>query len=188
MSKKQLSELLKEETDKFLETHKVIRVKATLRKPTFKKPYSSKLSPCPECGSRLIVDTSGVILCSQDKLKEWYKKCLEYDNGNDETRLAILKDDVHNQFMHLYDRWKQKDVTGNRSVFNCIYTNRLHSPVPHYEWWVFDVWQIKRLEKIMGRPLSQAELAGIVKVKWQTKAGQWNEESVVRYRFPWDLM
>lgn len=188
MFKKQLREVLKEQTDKFLEDHKITRGKTILRKNTFKKPYSSKLSPCPECGSKLIVDVSGVILCSQDKLKEWYKKCLEYDNGNPETRLAILKDDVHNQFMHLYDRWKHKDAQGNRNVFTCIYTNRLHSPVPHYNWWVIDVWQVRRLEKILNRPLSRAELDGVVKVKYQDKKGFSHEESIVRYRFPWDLM
>jgi hypothetical protein len=188
MSKKEKSQILKEEINTYLKDHSITRVKTVIRKKWYSKPYTSKLGPCPECGSKLIVDVTGAILCSQDKLKDWYKKCLEYDSGNDETKLAILKEDVHNQFMHLYDRWKQKDVTGQRTVFTCIYTNRLHSPTPHYNWWVFDAWQVRRLETALKRPLTQAELAGIVKVKWPNKNGDWVEESVIRYRYPWDLI
>jgi hypothetical protein len=186
--KKITSQVLKEETDKYLKDHKIIRAKSIVRTKTFKKPYTSKLGACPECGSKLIVDVTGMILCSQDRLKEWYNKCLEYERGDEKTKLTIIKEDTQNQFFHLYDRWKQKDAKGNRSLFNCIYTNRLHSPVPNYNWWILDVWQVRRLENILRRRLSQAELDGVVKVKYTNRLGQAIEESIVRYRFPWDLL
>jgi len=187
-SKTELRKSLIEETEKFLQDHKIRKIKTVRRSRTFKKPYTSKLGACPECGSKLVVDVTGVILCSQDKLKDWYKKCLEYEAGDEKARLAIIKDDVHNQFLHLYDRWKQKDPNGNRIYFNCIYTNRLHSPTPQYNWWIVDVWQVRRLEKILKRPLANAELDGIVKVKYENAKGVKIEESIVRYRYPWDLL
>lgn len=186
--KKITSQQLKEETAEYLKNHRITKGKSITRFKTYKKAYSSKLNPCPECGSHLVVDVTGVILCSQDRLKEWYSKCLVYDNGDEKTRLEILKNDVKNQFFHLYDRWKQKDANGNRSVFNCMFSNRLHSPVPNYNWWITDSFQVRRLEKILNRSLAQAELEGIVKVRYTDKKGNSVEESVIRYRYPWDLI
>jgi len=188
MNKQEQRKLIELETEKFLKDHKIKQLKPVKRIITSKKPYTNKLNPCPECGSKLIVDVTGVIICSQDKLKEWYNKCLAYENGNEDTKIQILKEDTHNQFTHLYDRWKSKDANGNRTSFICIYSNRLHSPVPSYNFWIYEVFQVEKLERILKRKLTQAELDGIVKVKYKNKKGNWVEESIERLRFPWDLL
>jgi hypothetical protein len=188
MNKEQYREILSSQVDDFLKDHKIRKLKFIKHKNVVRKPNSLKLSPCPECGSKLIVELSGVIVCSQDRLKDVYNKCLQYENGDEKTKIQILKEDKSGTFMELYDRWKHKDAQGNRAAFSCLYSNRLHSPVPSYNWYVYEVWQIDRLEKAVRRKLTQAELDGTVKVKYRNNKGKWVEEAVEKIRFPWSLL
>ena len=146
------------------------------------------MSPCPECGSELIVELRGVIVCSQDRLKDIYNKCLQYERADSKEKIEILKSDKNGSFIELYERWSHKDGKGNRSAFVCGYSNRLHSPVPSYNWYVYEVWQVERLERAVRRKLTQAELDGTVKVKYKNKKGNWVEEAVEKIRFPWSLL
>ena len=188
MNKEQYREILKQQTEDFLKDHKVRKFKFVKHKKVIKKPNSMSLSPCPECNSKLIVESGGVIICSQDRIKEIYNKCLEYEKADTKEKIEILKTDKNGNFMELYERWSYKDSKGQRSAFTCNYSNRLHSPVPSYTWWITDVFQVKRLEKALKRKLTMAELEGTVKVVYKSKKGIRVEEEVIRYRFPWSLL
>ena len=188
MNKEQYREILKQQTEDFLKDHKVRKFKFVKHKNVIKKANTLKLNPCPECGSKLVVELSGVIVCSQDRLKDIYNKCLQYERADSKEKIEILKSDKNGSFIELYERWSHKDGKGNRSAFVCGYSNRLHSPVPSYNWYVYEVWQVERLERAVRRKLTQAELDGTVKVKYKNKKGNWVEEAVEKIRFPWSLL
>lgn len=188
MNKNEQRDILAKEVKSFLESNKIKKFKLVKNKNVTKKANSMTLSPCPECGSKLVVESSGVIVCSQDKLKDIYQKCLEYEKASEKEKVEILKSDKTGNFIELYDRWKHKDAQGNRSSFTCLYSNRLHSPVPSYSWFVYEVFQVRRLERSLKRRLTENELDGLIKVRYKTRKGQWKEELVEKIRFPWDLL
>lgn len=188
MSKNKLRQEIDEKMALWLTDHKIIvlRPSKSPRKGIKSKPYQNSLSPCPSCGSRLIVENSGVISCSQKKLSEWYKKCLEYDKANKHEQIQLLAD--NSQLLEMYDRWKQKDASGNRPYFMCDYSNKLFSPLPNYSFLMPDPIQVKRLERRLKRRLFEAELNGTVKVIFKDRSGKVYEERIELYRFPFDLM
>jgi hypothetical protein len=187
MNKKEYALILDQQVSEWLENHTMKKLKFIKPKNVVRKPNSMALPACPDCGSKLIVELSGLIICSQDRIRDIYNKCLEYEKADVNGKIEILKNDKNGNFMELYERWNYKDINGSRSAFTCNYSNKIHSPIPNYNWWLVDTFQKKRLEKILKRPLSQAELDGQVKVKFKNKKGYYIEESVIRYRFPWDL-
>jgi hypothetical protein len=187
ISKDEYRKILSHQTEEFLKTNKIKKFKFVKHKNVVKKPNSMSLPSCPECGSALKVESGGLIVCSQDRLKSIYDQCLQFHNGDEKTKIDILKNDKNGTFMELYDRWIHKDAQGNRSAFTCLYSNRLHSPIPHYVWTIVDVFQKRRLEKILKRPLAQSELAGETKIRYKNKKGYYIEEALILYKFPYEL-
>lgn len=185
MSKKTESEQLAREVKGFQKHNKIKKLRTVSHKKVVRKAYTMGLNACPECSSRLIVSSSGVIECSQDKLKNYYQKCLEYEKADNKRKTEILKD---TKFLPLYERWQHKDVNGNRTHFECLYSNKLHSPIPEFKVYLIDPIQRKRLEKALGRALFAAELEGQVKCRYKSPKGVWIEEWVERILFPYGLM
>jgi hypothetical protein len=190
MNKKQDRDQINQQLGEFLKTKGITKVKTKRKATGYRKKYNNSLDLCPECGSSLTVEKGGGISCSQDKLNAWYKQFLDYEKANDKEKRAILNDlnkEKANQFEILYERWKYKDK-GNRPNFICSYNNRLHSPVPSYKYFIKDVLQIKHLEKILRRPLSEGESNGIIKIKYKDKNGKMVEEFIEQILFPWGLL
>ena len=188
MNKDEYRKILDAQVEDYLKDHKIRKLKFIKHKNVVRKPNTLKLSPCPECGSKLIVELSGVIVCSQDRIRDIYNKCLQYEKADNNEKIEILKSDKIGSFMELYERWSHKDANGSRSAFVCNYSNRLHSPVPNYVWTIVDVFQVRRMEKALHRKLTTAELEGTTKVKYRVKKSSYIEEYVITYKFPWGLM
>jgi len=188
MNKSKYRQILDAQVSDYLKDHKIKKFKAVKPKTVIRKANSLQLTPCPDCGSKLITEPSGLIICSQDRIKDIYDRCLEYEKADAKGKIEILKNDKNGNFMELYERWQFKDARGNRAAFTCNYSNKLHNATPHYSWWVIDVFQQKKLEKILKRKLTISEIEGSVKVRFKNKKGYWVEEQVLRYRFPWDFL
>lgn len=188
MNKNEARKILASEVSEYLRTSKIKKFKAVKPKIVTRKPNSASLPMCPDCGSSLIVEISGLIVCSNDRLKEIYNKCLEYERADNKRKIEILKEDKSGNFMAMFERWAFKDITGNRNAFTCLFSNRLHNPTPSYTWTIRDVFQVKRLEKALKRKLTIAENEGSVKIKYKNKKGYWVEEAIILYKFPWGLL
>lgn len=188
IDKKAEREFIQKETESFLKDNKISKFKLVKNKPIYRKPNSMSLAPCPECGSKLVTELSGVIVCSQDRLKTIYDRCLEYEKADAKGKIEILKDDKNGNFMELYERWAHKDAKGQRSAFVCNYSNKLHNATPSYNWYIYEPWQVKELESKLKRSLTQNELDGLVKVVYTSKKGTRIEEEIRKYRYPWDLL
>ena len=136
-----------------------VEVKVYKPKRDVKKTNRSKTtSICPECGSTLKVGEFGVWECQGDQLEHWHREFVKFTAANDERKAEILKSiSDMGKFLDLYSRWQNAQELADYE-FDCGYTNRIHSPNARTRNTIPDPIQVKRIERQLGRKLSEEEL------------------------------
>lgn len=64
------------------------------------------------------------------------------------------------RFEELYDYWKYSVETNQPEEFTCGYTNDIHLPIAQNKQRIPDPLFCKRIEKLLGRPLTDEEIHG----------------------------
>lgn len=120
----------------------------------------SNFSNCPNCLSKMILDENGLQKCSGDRLVTWE---LEFDKFNALDKSAqgeYLKNISFNStFMELYDRWVYAKSNPD-DPFSCGFTNHIFFPIPSCTVIIPDPAQVSRIEKKLGRKLTEEEVLG----------------------------
>lgn len=109
---------------------------------------------CPHCLSKLL-DEDGSLVCSGDKLKFWIKEFVMYEKLSYQDKwkyLDTLED--KGRFLDLLDKWNKDEV------LSCEYTNKMFSTIPETKIILPDLLQVKQLERVLKRPLTEEELLG----------------------------
>ena len=115
---------------------------------------------CPHCLSKLI-DDEGIMSCTGNKLMMWQSEFKRYESMNAaEKKKYLISFSDSEKFVDLYDKWSLSDADGNRPNFTCGYSNQIFSPIPETRVMIPDPLQIKRLERVLRRPLTNEELFG----------------------------
>lgn len=138
---------------------KVKKLKARAKKRG-RNDRSNNLS-CPNCLSKLITNTYGVLECTGDRLKLWEKEFVKYFKLTPEEKLEYLKGvSSDGNFQDLYDRWVYAQEQNTPEEFGCGYTNTLFPPMGTVKVRIPDPIFTKRLEDKLGRKLTEEELIG----------------------------
>lgn len=137
-------------------TIKVVKPKEKVKKLLRKR----ETAICPECGSKLLINNVGAWECSGNMLKIWETTFNKYHAADDEKKVKILAtiSDV-GKFEELYWRWAAS-IEEDGPEFNCGYTNRLYPPIASNKSRLPDPIFVKRIERQIGRPLTEEELIG----------------------------
>lgn len=132
-------------------------------KPKSKKVVSNaraNLLNCPNCLSRIVLDNAGLNKCSGDRLMNWEKEFDSFTKLEDTKKVEYLKNiSFDSMFLELYDRWSYS-LTNPDDKFDCGFTNKIFFPIPSCSVTIPDPAQIKRIEKKLGRKLTEAEVFG----------------------------
>ena len=137
-------------------------MKIKLKKPRKAQTnFRSVERVCPNCLSTLCLDHIGNWSCSKDKLKLWEKEFLKYSALSElKKNEYLLKISDIDQFLFLYTKWEIVDETGNRPNFDCDYSSKLFRPVSTSTIIIPDPIEVKRIEKSLGRILTEEERCG----------------------------
>jgi len=120
-----------------------------------------KITSCPNCMSNLILDEVGLWKCTGDKLKVWEVEFYRYHRAKDKLKVEILTNfSDSGMFLELYDRWAYSQVENEPEEYNCGYTNKTYPPVNHVKVSIPDPIFCGRIEKKLGRKLTEEELLG----------------------------
>jgi hypothetical protein len=126
-----------------------------------KKNASPFSRNCGHCLSPLIIDSSGLQQCSGTRLQLWHNDFITYQRLNDVQKVAFLKTISEiDRFEELFQRWNYIDEQGNRSNFTCDYTNNLFLPIAKLKTTMPDPIVVSRIERSIGRKLTDLELSG----------------------------
>lgn len=138
---------------------KVKKLKAKAKKRG-RNDRTNSLS-CPNCLSKLITNSIGVLECTGDRLKFWEKEFEKYHKLTPENKIEYLKNvSSDGNFQELYDRWVYAQNQNAPEEFGCGYTNTLFPPMGNVKVRIPDPIFIKRLEYKLGRALTEEELIG----------------------------
>jgi hypothetical protein len=120
----------------------------------------SNFISCPNCLSKLTLDEGGLQKCSGDRLVIWEKEFSQYSLLPKEKQLEYLKKiSFNSMFMELYDRWSYSKIDSDDS-FSCGFTNKIFLPIASCSVIIPDPAQVKRIEKKLGRKLTEEEIFG----------------------------
>lgn len=120
----------------------------------------SNFISCPNCLSKITLDSNGLQKCSGDRLQVWEKEFSNYEKLDDSKKLEYLKKISFNStFMELYDRWTYAKVNPE-DPFNCGFTNKIFFPIPSCSIIIPDPAQTNKIEKKLGRKLTEEEIFG----------------------------
>lgn len=147
---------------------------------------------CPNCLSKMVVNESGLQKCSGDKLDSWDKEFTKFDSLSDDKKLEYIKNITEeSMFFELYDRWKYCK-TDTEDTFSCGYTNKIFLAVPNCSVIIPDPTQMIRIERKLGRKLTEEEIFG-EKELFVSKGGVFEEYrkgaktlKIILLRFPED--
>ncbi len=115
---------------------------------------------CPNCLSKLTLDDSGLQKCSGNRLIIWEKEFYQYDLLPKEKQWEYLKNiSFDSMFMELYDRWAYSKKYPD-DIFGCGFTNKIFLPIASCSVIIPDTSQVKRIEKKLGRKLTEEEIFG----------------------------
>lgn len=132
-------------------------------KPREKKILNSSRSnliSCPNCLSKLGLDEGGLQKCLGERLLIWDLEFAKFHALDKEKQLAYLQNiSFDSTFMELYDRWAYSLINPD-DPFSCGYTNKIFFPIPSCSVIIPDPCQVKRIEKKLGRKLTEEEVFG----------------------------
>lgn len=118
---------------------------------------------CPECGSNLYVDEVGALDCDGSLLKTWENLCKVYHEADDQAKDQIMNTlSDKDKFQELYWRWAVSIESGGTGLTHCGYTNRLYPPIASNKSRLPDPLFTKRIERQLGRNLTEEEILGEV--------------------------
>jgi hypothetical protein len=138
---------------------KVKKLKAKAKKRG-RNDRSNSLT-CPNCLSKLITNSIGVLECTGDRLKLWETEFVKFHKLNGEQKVEFLKTvSANGSFQELYDRWVYAQEQGVPEEFGCGYTNTLFPPMGTVKVRIPDPIVVKRIELKLGRKLTEEELIG----------------------------
>ena len=133
-------------------------------KPKDKKEVNNARSntlTCPNCLSKMTLDSNGNQQCSGSQLKIWESEFSRFQNLGEEKKAIYLKDiSYDSMFLELYDKWAYSVLTNNPDEFNCGYSNKIFLPVPSCQVTIPDPIQLSIIEKNVGRALTEEEIFG----------------------------
>jgi hypothetical protein len=138
-----------------------VKVKVVKPKEKVKKINRRRLTDiCPECGSKLVVNKMGAWECTGNMLKTWENLLDRYYKADDRKKIEILSkiSDV-GKFEELSWRW-EASMEKDGPEFSCGYTNRLYPPIASNKSRLPDPLFVKRVERQIGRKLTEEELIG----------------------------
>lgn len=162
-------------------THEGVKIKKL--KPKGKKrgrnDRTNSLS-CPNCLSKLVTNSLGLLECTGDRLKIWEKEFERYYKLDAEKKIEFLKNvSANGNFQELYDRWVYARENEAPEEFDCGYSNVLFPPSGNVKVRIPDPIFVKRLEVKLGRKLTEEEIfgesplyfyAGRVLTEWRKRA------------------
>ena len=140
------------------------KAKVKVLKPKLKKrtrhARTTTLS-CPNCLSTLKLNGQGLWECTRDKLIIWEKDFVKYHKMTPKQKISFLsKLTSTSRFEELYDYWKYSVETNQPEEFTCGYTNDIHLPIAQNKQRIPDPLFCKRIEKLLGRSLTEEEIYG----------------------------
>jgi hypothetical protein len=173
--------LLKEfQTEYNGETITVKKFKIFKNKPS--NNGKNKKLLCPNCASFLKADSLGHLKCTGNKLEFWEKEFIRFDKMDNNAKIKYITNiSNYSNFMELYDKWKFSVVNNLPEEFNCGFVNDIYPPNGNIQIKIPDPLVVKRLEKKLGRKLTEEELlgeselwayGGRVLTHWRRKAKQ----------------
>lgn len=132
-------------------------------KPKDKKTVNTTrniLVNCPNCLSRIELDSFNSYKCSGDRLVQWHKEFEVFESLDDSKKLQFLKNiSFDSMFLELYDRWIYSK-RNPEEPFDCGFTNQIFLPIPSCSITIPDPAQVKRIEKKLRRKLTEEEIFG----------------------------
>lgn len=138
-----------------------------LNKKVFKEAKNHKRinTICPNCASTLALNDDNNWFCTGDKLKIWESEFKNYyDMENAEKAEYLHKISENSRFLELYDFWVYSYEKGSPEEFSCGYTNDLFPIISTIQTNIPDPLVTKRIERKLGRKLTQEELCGEVEL------------------------
>lgn len=129
---------------------------------TKEKTHARRTNPiCTNCLSSLVVSGEGKYECSGDRLKIWEKEFLAYTKMSDKEKIRYLMAFSHpDLFEELFEKWSYKEGDGHRPNFECGYSNKIYSLINPLRVMMPDPILVKKIEKSLGRKLTEEELYG----------------------------
>lgn len=116
---------------------------------------------CPNCLSKLVTNSLGLLECTGDRLKIWEKEFERYYRLDDVKKVEFLKNvSANGNFQELYDRWVYARENELPNEFDCGYSNILFPPSGNVKVRIPDPIFCKRIEQKLGRKLTEEELFG----------------------------
>lgn len=114
---------------------------------------------CPNCLSRMTLNSLGTWECSGDRLRVWESEFIKYRSLDKEKKLKYITDlSNSSRFLELFDRWEYAYNSDGKEVFGCGYTNILFPLNGSVQVRIPDPSFTKILEQKLGRPLKEEEL------------------------------
>ena len=130
------------------------------RKKRGRNDRTNSLS-CPNCLSKLVTNSIGLLECTGDRLKLWEKEFERYYKLDDAKKVEFLKNvSANGNFQELYDRWVYARENELPNEFDCGYSNVLFPPSGTIKVRIPDPIFCKRIEQKLGRKLTEEEIFG----------------------------
>jgi len=116
-------------------------------------------SSCPNCFSKLKVDSEGHLYCTGDRLIYWESEFISYKNMNDKQKIKYLDGLGNNsRFLELYQGWECALNSNGEEIFTCGYTNKIFPLLGNADVRIPDPLFVKTIESKLGRKLTEEEL------------------------------
>lgn len=148
------------------------------------------VTSCPNCMSSMILNSDGFWECTGSRLRLWEDEFNKFSGLTKEKQVEYLTTlSSYSRFVELYDKWKYSIEVGVPEEFNCGYTNIIYPPNGTVQVRIPDPLFVKRIEKKLGRPLTEEELYGESELyKYGGKIlTQWRKKAIP-IRIPWIVL
>jgi hypothetical protein len=145
-------------------TYKDQDIVVNVLKPKDKKEVNNGRSntlTCPNCLSKLTLDSNKNQQCSGSQLKIWEVEFIKFQNLTEDKKTEYLKHvSYDSMFLELYDKWAYSVLHNKPEEYNCGYTNKIFLPIPSCQVTIPDPIQLTIVEKSIGRSLTEEEIFG----------------------------
>lgn len=127
----------------------------------------STTTTCPNCLSTLKLSKQETWECTGDRLKLWEEQFIFYSKMTTEEKVKYITGLSHySKFLELHDKWIYATENDLPDEFNCGYTNIIYPPNGTTQVKIPDPLVVKRIEKKLGRKLTEEELLGESDLYW----------------------
>ena len=104
---------------------------------------------CPNCLSKLITNSLGILECTGDRLMIWDKEFSKFYRLTPDKQVEYLKNvSSTGTFQDLYDSWNYAKANEATEKFECGYTNTLFPPNGNVKVRIPDPLFCKRIENV----------------------------------------